>query len=320
MKNQDFIWANLVHLGSNMWNEEGNTTGREHRSTPCASPKFLFHRAEWNAHMQELKDAGVNMLVLDLGEALRYASHPELGAEGAWSHEEMKQELMRLQKMGFEVIPKLNFSACHDVWLKDYSRMLSTPIYYEVCRDLIRDVCSIFKPRFFHLGMDEETAAHQVRLQYAVIRQGDLWWKDFYFLVDCVEKEGARPWIWSDYIWSNPETFLEKMPKDVLQSNWYYSTQLDVNDPTLKPYNIPRIESFDLLEKHGYDQIPTGSAFGKTPNFRELTEFCQSHISPEHLKGMMQTTWERIDPDWMAIHHLAADHIKEAKQKFESRS
>ncbi len=320
MQNQNFMWASLVHLGSNMWNEEGNTTGREHRSTPCASPKFLFYRAEWDAYMEELQQAGVNTLVLDIGEALRYESHPELGAEGAWSHEEMKKELLKLQGMGFEVIPKLNFSACHDVWLKDYSRMLSTPIYYEVCRDLIHDVCSIFKPRLFHLGMDEETAAHQRNFEYAVIRQGNLWWKDLYYLIDCVEKEGARPWIWSDYIWSKPELFLEKMPKEVLQSNWYYSTRLDVNSPDIRPESIPYIKAFELLDQHGYDQIPTGSAFGSRPNFRELTEFCASRISPEHFKGMLQTAWERIDPDWMAIHHMAAEHLKEAKQKLEGRS
>ena len=64
------------------------------------------------------------------------------------------------RQVSFELIPKLNFSACHDIWLKDYSRMLSTPIYYEVCRDVIQEVCEVFKPRYFHLGMDEEDEKH----------------------------------------------------------------------------------------------------------------------------------------------------------------
>ena len=37
-------WMQLVHLGSNLWNEEGNTKGREKRSTPQASSGFLFDR------------------------------------------------------------------------------------------------------------------------------------------------------------------------------------------------------------------------------------------------------------------------------------
>ena len=91
--NQNFMWANLVHLGSNMWNEEGNTTGREHRSTPCASPKLRFFRETWDAHMQELRDSGVNTLIIDVGESLKYESHPELAAEGAFTHDQMKAEI-----------------------------------------------------------------------------------------------------------------------------------------------------------------------------------------------------------------------------------
>jgi len=33
----------------------------------------------------------------------------------------MKDEIARLKGLGLEPIPKLNFSACHDAWLKDYN-------------------------------------------------------------------------------------------------------------------------------------------------------------------------------------------------------
>ena len=97
MSELKFMWANLVHLGSNMWNEEGNTSGREHRSTPCASPVFLFDRACWDAHMEELKAAGVNTLIIDIGEALRYESHPEIAVKGAWDHDTMRAEIRKLK-------------------------------------------------------------------------------------------------------------------------------------------------------------------------------------------------------------------------------
>lgn len=61
----------------------------------------------------------------------------------------MRKEVERLRAMGFEVIPKLNFSTSHDVWLGDYSRMISTPTYYRVCRDLIEEVAEVFKPKYF---------------------------------------------------------------------------------------------------------------------------------------------------------------------------
>ena len=78
--------------------------------------------------------------------------------------------------------------------------------------------------RFFHLGMDEETAGHQKHLNYVMVRQHDLWWHDLLFLAEQAEKSGARPWIWSDYVWHHPDQFYEKMPKSVLQSNWYYDS------------------------------------------------------------------------------------------------
>ena len=313
--NQTFMWTHLVHLGSNMWNEEGNTRGREHRSTPCASPKLRFYRDLWDDHILKLKQVGVNALIIDVGEAMRYESHPELAVEGSWSHDEMRAEVERLKAMGFEVIPKLNFSACHDIWLKDYSRMLSTPIYYQVCKDVIEEVCKVFRPKYFHIGMDEENIQNQRNFDVAIVRQFDQWWKDFYYLVDLVEKQGARAWIWSDYMWSYPELFLERMPKSVIQSNWFYGNEFDT--PTERGEKILRC--FDELDRHGFDQIPTGSVFYRHENFEGLTRYCSERISPEHFLGMMQTTWERIDPDWMQIHRAAENAISDAKAWYEAR-
>ena len=313
--NQSFMWANLLHLGCNMWTEAGNTLGREHRSNSQAFTTLQFNRELWDAHILELKEAGVNALIIDVGEALRYESHPELAIEGSWSHEEMRAEVERLKALGFEVIPKLNFSAAHDIWLGEYSYMLSTPRYYEVCRDVIREVCEVFRPKYFHLGMDEENIQNQRNYNFAVIRQFDLWWHDLYLLIEEVEKAGARPWVWSDYMWTNPETYLAKMPKSVIQSNWYYNGSFE----DLSEARENRLRCFDVLDRHGFDQVPAGSVWAAHENFEGLTRYCADHISPDRLLGMMQTTWERIDPDWMHVHHAAAERITAAKQWFEAK-
>ena len=79
--------------------------------------------------------------------------------------------------------------------------------------DLIHEVCALFDmPRFFHLGYDEETAGHQTKYSYDVVRPGELWWYDFLFFVKEVEAQGVRPWIWSDYYWNHPEEFLNRIP------------------------------------------------------------------------------------------------------------
>ena len=315
MNRMQFMWAHLVHLGSNMWNEEGNTRGREHRSTPCASSILRFDGALWDAHMQELRDSGVNTVIVDVGEAMLYESHPEISAKGAFDKARMRREVEKLQALGFEVIPKLNFSACHDAWLGDYSRMLSTPIYYRVCTELIDEVCEVFKPRHFHLGMDEETAGHQANFNMCIIRQFDLWWHDLYYLVDCVEKNGARAWVWSDYIWNRTDEYLAKMPKSVMQNNWYYGDPFS----NLNESRENRLRCYDLLDAHGFDQVPAGSVFSMADNFERLTEFSKAHISSERLCGMMQTVWERIDNGWMDRHAAAAQSIKNARAWFEKQ-
>ena len=190
-----------------------------------------------------------------------------------------------MRKMGLEPIPKLNFATTHDIWLGKYARMISTRKYYDVCRDLIGELIDLFdKPRFFHLGMDEETAQHQVKQDYVVIRQNDLWWADLYFFISEVEKNGSRSWIWSDYVWHHPKVFFKKMPKSVLQSNWYYGTKFGPDEEPAKYYNE--------LEKRGYDQIPTGSNWSVLENFQRTVAYCRKHIAPVRLLGFLQTCWK----------------------------
>ncbi len=281
------IWSMLLHFGTNMWNEEGNTRGREACPGAVASGTLRFSHELFRDVAASARDNGVNTLILDIGEAMKYDSHPELAVAGSWSKDEVRAEVDWLKAQGFEVVPKLNFSACHDLWLGEYSRMLSTSVYYRVCADVISEVCEVFKPKYFHLGMDEETADIQRDYEYCVIRQFDLWWHDLYYFINCVEKANARPWIWSDYMWDYPEKFLEKCPKSVIQSNWYYDADFVGNSDFARKV----LKSFDLLEKHGFDQVPAGSNWGCDENMLGLTKFCAEHIADERLLGFMHAPW-----------------------------
>ena len=133
--------------------------------------------------------------------------------------------------------------------------------------------------------MDEETASHQKHYKYVVLRQKDLWWSDFYFLIGEVEKNGSRLWIWSDYLWHHNDEFFENMPKSVIQSNWYYGESFEKNQKNVKAY-------LDL-EAHGYDQIPTGSFHADNEkSILNTTRFCSENITPERLHGFLQTLWK----------------------------
>ncbi len=291
------IWGNLLHLSFNMW-EDWDAPGQEMRSY---RPYLRFDEQLWNDLLKRMSEVKMNMVVIDLGDGVRYESHPEIAVENAWTVEKLKSELKKIRDLNMEPIPKLNFASSHDTWLAEYSRCLSTDKYYQVCADLIAEVSEIFgRPRFFHLGMDEETCGHQRFYKYVTVRQFDLWWHDFLFLSKAVQKAGVRPWIWSDYLWRHPEDFFEMMPKEVLQSNWYYGKEFGDDKMVL---------AYDELDAHGYDQIPTASNHSYKENFSLTVEYCKKHIKPEHLKGFLQTPWRPTIEEYRQRHMEAIDEV-----------
>ena len=183
------IWGALIHLSFNMWEEFISP----HRPFRGFRPDLRLSEPLWNDALQRMADNGLNMVVIDLGDAVKYESHPEIAVHNAWTTDRLRSELRKIRALGLEPIPKLNFSAAHDTWMKDYSRMVSTEPYYTFCKNIVAEVIDLFDtPRFFHLGMDEETAAHQQYYRYTVVRRNDVWWDDFYHLIGEVEKEIGR--------------------------------------------------------------------------------------------------------------------------------
>lgn len=301
MNGQKLIWANLLHLSYNMWEDNVPLKYRDenYQCSTCQEarewahpyrPFLTFDDSTWNILLQEMADVRMNMVVIDLGDAIQYESHPEIAVENAWTKEKLSSELAKMRKLGLEPIPKLNFATTHDIWMGEYSRMVSTTKYYEVCRDLISEVIELFDhPRFFHLGMDEETAQHQQKFDYSVIRQNDLWWGDLYFYIGEVEKKGVRAWVWSDYAWHQPDIFFKKMPKSVLQSNWYYGTEFNLNK--LKEPAKTYVKLYNDLEEYGFDQIPTGSNHSNDINMEATVDYGKKVIDQSRLYGFMTAPW-----------------------------
>lgn len=281
------MWAFMIKLSSNMWrDQEGGLSGFE--------KQLSTDDAVWREIIDFLPAQGINTVLIDVGDGLEYESHPEVSVKGAWSKEKMKKELDHMRAIGLTPIPKLNFSAGHDAWLKEYSRMLSTPIYYQVCEDLIKEVAEVFGyPEYFHLGLDEETAYSQRKLSFCCIRQFDLWWHDAYFLFDVCEKLGMRPWVWADFCWHETEKYLIKMPKSVLQSNWYYGTLRKTADGTYEKIDY---QTYVILEEAGFDQVPTSSTVCHWYNSLETMEMSKEHIASEHLVGHMTAAWQFTRP------------------------
>ncbi len=303
----------LAHLGYNMWKEAPTDRIDGVRATDMpfvpqatASYDLRFDEDEWEKIVGLLVAAGCDTILLDIGEGMVYERHPELAVNGSWTKQRLADEISRLRSLGIDVIPKLNFSACHDEWLGIYSRMVSTPDYYRVCQDCIDETAELFSGAgMFHLGMDEETANHQSTYKYIVVRQGELWWHDFDFLVKAVEKHGMRPWVWSDYGWNNAGKFFANMSKDIVQSNWYYG---DFKAEDEKYFGF-----YDALAANGYDQIPAGSNWTRYENMPDTARYAK-RLPQEHMLGIMQTVWHPTIRKYDDRHTEAIKALAEANE------
>lgn len=287
---EPLIWSYLIHLSTHMWDDETTVPSQWYMS-PSYTDTINTEIEVWDKTVRFLGERKFNLVLIDVGDGLQYETHPEVSAPNAWSKDLLKKKLAEMRALGLEPIPKLNFSAGHDTWMKHFRRKISTPEYYAFCADLIREVCEVFDfPRFFHLGCDEEIASMQSKYEIITIRGKELWWHDLYFLFKECEKHGARPWVWSDYLWKNEASFLENMPKSVIQSNWYYQPFQDWSGSIYAHRNRP-IAAYEILEKHGYDQIPCGSTWNCIENLYQTMAHGRATLSDEHIVGYLTAPW-----------------------------
>ena len=94
------------------------------------------------------------------------------------------------------------------------------------------------------------------------------------------------------------------MPRSVMQSNWYYG---DFTNSSVSA------DSFEKLDKAGFDQMPTGSNWGKIDNFPLLVKHCREKVSAERLKGFVMAPWRHTVPHFrhslISAVDIAADVI-----------
>ena len=242
MTNTSKMKAALLYLGTNTWREEDNTDGVAD-PFEVFSPRLRCDKAIWNEYTLYLRECGVNTLIINLGDGFRYDSHPELAVDGAWTVDEMRTEIARLKGLGFELIPMLNFSGAHDIWLGASAHMIATVPYYRVCADRIDEVCAIFEPKYVHIGMDSESFETQKDFFYAVVRHKEQWWHDVYFFTDRIIGNGARAIIYADKMTEGSEAFFKGLPPSVVVSETYNGSE-DA---------LARIKT---TNENGYDQLP----------------------------------------------------------------
>jgi hypothetical protein len=301
-------WFYFIQLSNHMW-DDGNGKQRfwyEEYDPSRYIPENDVDLEVWDRIVKRAAECGYTHLLIDLGDAVQYRSHPEIAAPDALTRDELKALLNKARSYGLTPIPKLNFSTDHHCWLKQYRRMVSSDIYREVAVDLINEVCELFDhPELFHLGMDEEHSFDCIQWREIAIMRGEkLMFEDFGIMFDAVRKNGARPWVWADYYWNHPDIFMRNMPKDVVLSNWFYGRFRDFpkND-----YHYNLMQAFTVFNEAGFDQIPTCSTCGARVNSAETLIHMPKVISDDKLIGYCMAPWIRVRKD---NEHLLMDSVE----------
>ena len=331
---KDLLVGSLVHLSCN--------TGAENSSVD----KLTFDEDLWNDIVEETVKNGQNAMFISLGDGVIFNSHPEIAIPGAWTRQRLRKEIQRLKDKGITLMPKMNFSAMHDNWLGIYSRMLGTPTWYHVCRDLILEVCSIFRDApYFHVGWDEEQpkSIHTFE-KYGVVRQNELFWHDLNFVLECVREGGLTPVMWGGTARRIYDDFKKNISPDelVIFQTHYHSikkehwTRIDSEEKyrvfysTREPYkymNLTYVEedpyyadfrenAFKILED-GYNCLFGVSCYYENPyNTEEVVELFSKEAPKEQIKGFFTLPWLRTLPEYRAPWLKSIKDLSEAVNKY----
>ena len=124
---------------------------------------------------------------------------------------------------------------------------------------------------------------------------------------------GTRPWVWADLYWSQKDEYLKKMPKSVLQSNWWYRPMSKNEDGS---FTHQSAQAYIDLDRAGFEQVPTCSAIFCHYCADQTLEFLKEDLSADKLKGFMTAPWYLAEDDSLYALMNDAKRFGSAKKKF----
>ena len=315
MKNDKTMWAFLLQLGNNIWAKPGDITPYQLEDEESYHDYVYSDRETWRKVTEYLPKCGFNTVVIDIGEALKLDSHPELAVPGSWEKAEFKEELNRLRSLGLTPIPKYNFSTSHNAWMQEYGDMVGTELYKQVCDDIVKEVIEIFdKPEFFHLGLNDENPDYQKYFPVKIVRSWGEKMEDAVRLFNVCLERGVRPWIWADVGTVNefggPERFCKYIPKEVLVSNRTKKLVIRMDGSP----DAPQTKQYRELADWGYEQVATCYRWEWFLNEKMTMRYCQDYVKKDSVIGYMTAPWLPVRPEYYEGILYVADTFRYARQ------
>lgn len=264
------------------------------------------------------KKRGYNTIILGLNASVRTSVTPFFNVDDSYSKDEIRDLVDSLEAIGLDVIPAFeNLFHMEKILaykeLEEYSeftdeqeqgRKLSSPKFKrgsagcptnEKLRAFtdayIKEVCSLFKSKYVHMGMDESFEFAECPRCKAFLKNGNTKEDLFRDLIihnrELVRSLGREMMMWSDFI--EYYDVLDKIPNDVIMCHWdYYFIGYE---PRGKWTGRIKKDWFRIYDDLGFrymfcsKAMETSSAY----NIETLTEYADK-FKPF---GAMMTTWEK---------------------------
>lgn len=186
-----------------------------------------FHRKTAEALIRTAVESGFNMLIIDIKDAVRYKSLPHLRKRYTVPMHELKELTALAKGLGLEVVPKLNFSKSpehrHSHWLWEEQTPPDSPALWKQAMKAVDEVVAVMKPRFLHVGMDEDDTRSPDEYKNALL-----------FLHKQLKRRNLRMIMWADcgHRWRPAERWkvvpaIKAIPSDIILMPWNYDHPLE---------------------------------------------------------------------------------------------
>jgi hypothetical protein len=186
----------------------------------------------------------INTLVLIVNQAIRLESHPELAAPQAWSKAQVRQVLEFARRHYLEVAPLVTILGHADWFTLNYQDLseegdhliacVSNPKTQQILTDVVSEVADLFRPRRFHLGMDEawwrtlDLPVEKRCKLCAGIPKSEIFASHLIRYYNLLKARGIETLIWADMLLPehnggapyHTARALGKVPRDVILCNW----------------------------------------------------------------------------------------------------
>ncbi|NQU11275.1 family 20 glycosylhydrolase [bacterium] len=251
--------------------------------------------------LEQVAPAGFTVLLLEVGDAFPYRSHPEIVPAWAWSRNQWAEYVSAALDLGLEVIPLINSLGhqtetglgIHHVALREdpngWALCPRHPHTLKYLGEMWDEVIEFIQPRTVHVGLDEVDMVNRAQTFRLCPRcraadAGELFADHICGLHAHLAGRGLEMMMWPDMLFHEEHhnhvngrrtgiwRAIDRLPRDIIMVDWVYGA-------------VPGYAGTQYLLNQGFRVM--GATWNSPRAVANFARFAADH----NLYGMCATTW-----------------------------